>query len=110
MVASFDDHFGVGVLVKILDQQQVMSNLIQNYAEFGVEALQRFKINKVVLNQDDSIIKVCEVELIDDEGEYAKLKDSEVRTQLLTKVKEQGLKIIEMYASLAKSESRILMN
>lgn len=88
MAAPFDDHYSVGVLVKILDQQQVMSNLIQNYAEFGVEALQRFVIKRVVMNQDDSIIKVCEVELIDDEGEYGKLTDSDTRADLITKVKD----------------------
>lgn len=43
-----------------------MSNLVQNYADFGVEAMQRFRINKVLMTYDDQIIKVCEVNLIDD--------------------------------------------
>ena len=36
---EYKDHYSIGVLVKILDQQQIMSNLVQNYAEFGVEAI-----------------------------------------------------------------------
>ena len=67
---KFDEHYSVGVLVKITDQQQVMSNLVQNYAEFGVEAIQRFRIEKVILTHDDQIIKVCEVSIIDDETQF----------------------------------------
>jgi hypothetical protein len=47
-----------------------MSNLVQNYAEFGVEAIQRFRIEKVILTHDDQIIKVCEVSIIDDEAQF----------------------------------------
>jgi hypothetical protein len=50
-----------------------MSNLVQNYAEFGVEAIQRFKIDKVLMTYDDQIIKVCEVTLIDDQKQYEAL-------------------------------------
>ena len=50
---KFKDHYSVGVFVKIIDQQQVISNLVQNYAEFGVQAVQRFRIEKVVLTHDD---------------------------------------------------------
>lgn len=59
--------------MKIIDQQQIFSNLVQNYAEFGVEAVQRFKIQKVIMSHEDQIIKVCEVTLIDDEAEYKML-------------------------------------
>jgi hypothetical protein len=30
-----------------------MSNLVQNYAEFGVEAVQRFRIDKVIMTYDE---------------------------------------------------------
>lgn len=64
---SGNDHFKVGVFVRITDKQEVVSNLVQNYAEFGVEALQRFRIEKVVLSPEDEVVKVCEVTLLDDE-------------------------------------------
>ncbi len=48
-LSQFKDHYEVGVLVRITDQQTIMSNLVQNYAEFGVEAIQRFRIKKVLM-------------------------------------------------------------
>lgn len=96
--------------MKITDQQQVMSNLVQNYAEFGVEAIQRFRIEKVILTHDDQIIKVCEVSIIDDEAQFQSLPKDGERDSQVKGMKDKGLKLIEMYASLAKSESRILMN
>ena len=51
----------MGVIVKILDQHRVMSNLVQNYVEFSVEALDRFTINKLVIDKDTELLKICEV-------------------------------------------------
>ena len=107
---KFKDHYSVGVFVKIIDQQQVISNLVQNYAEFGVQAVQRFRIEKVVLTHDDQIIKVCEVTLIDDLKQYQGLPRNPKREEMLAEFKDKGLKLVQMYASLAKSESRVLMN
>ena len=81
--AKFKDHHSVGVLVKITDQQQVMSNLVQNYAEFGVEAIQRFRIDRVIMTHDDQIIKVCEITLIDDAQEYQSLPESPERAEMI---------------------------
>jgi len=107
---KFKDHYSVGVFVKIIDQQQVISNLVQNYAEFGVQAVQRFKIEKIVLTHEDQIIKVCEVLLVDDLKQYQSLPKSQKRDEQLAAFKEKGLKLVQMYSSLAKSESRVLMN
>ena len=62
-----DDHYKIGVLVRITHRSEVASNVLQNYAEFGVEALQRFQINNVVMSPDDEVVKVCEVTMIDDD-------------------------------------------
>ena len=72
--------------------------------------MQRFRIEKVVLTHDDQIIKVCEVTLIDDLKQYHSLPKSAKRDEKLAEFKEKGLKLVQMYASLAKSESRVLMN
>ena len=42
--ADFNDHFTTGVVVKMLDKSDLISNIITNYTEFSVEAIQRFKI------------------------------------------------------------------
>lgn len=83
---------------------------MQNYAEFGVQAVQRFRINKVVITPDDQIIKVCEVTFLDDLKQYKLLPKNANRDKKLNEFKENGLKLVQMYASLAKSESRVLMN
>jgi hypothetical protein len=53
---------------------------------------------------------VCEVTLIDDQQQFKELPADGDREMRIQGVKEKGLKLIEMYISLAKSESRILMN
>lgn len=68
--------------------------MVQNYAEFGVEAVQRFKIQKVIMSHEDQIVKVCEVILIDDEDEFKKLEPNEKRNSLINKVKENSYKLI----------------
>jgi hypothetical protein len=65
-----------------------MANLIQNYAEFSVEAVARFTIKKVVFTHDDQIIKICEVQPLDDLGQFKKLKQSNDRDKLITQVKD----------------------
>ena len=64
---SGESYYSTGVLVRITDRQEVVSNIVHNYAEFGVEAMQRFRIEKVILEPDDGIVKVCEVVLLDDQ-------------------------------------------
>jgi hypothetical protein len=59
-----------------------------------VEAVQRFKIQKVIMSHEDQIIKVCEVTLIDDEAEFKKLDICEKRHSLINKVKENSYKLI----------------
>jgi len=59
-----------------------------------VEAVQRFKIQKVIMSHDDQIVKVCEVLLVDDEEEFKKLEPNEKRYFLINKVKENSYKLI----------------
>lgn len=53
---------------------------------------------------------MCEVTLIDDLKQYKALPKDAKRDEKLAELKGKGLKLVEMYASLAKSESRVLMN
>ena len=62
------------------------------------------------MSHDDQIVKVCEVLLVDDEEEFKKIEPNEKRYSLINKVKENSYKLIQLYASIAKTESRILMN
>ena len=62
------------------------------------------------MSHEDQIIKVCEVNLIDDDAEYKKLSSCEKRYSLINKVKENSYKLIQLYALVAKTENRILMN
>lgn len=62
------------------------------------------------MTYDDQIIKVCEVNLIDDHKQFQELPQDGDREMRIQGVKEKGLKLIEMYTSLAKSESKILVN
>ena len=97
------------MLVRITDRQEVISNIVHNYAEFGVEAIQRFRIERVVLEPSDGIVKICEVVLLDDEEQYQSLESKAERQEAIVSVKERALKLLNMYASLAKSESRTLL-
>ena len=54
------------------------------------------------MSNDDQIIKVCEISLIDDEAEFRNLEPNEKRLQQINKVKENALKLIQIYAQLAK--------
>lgn len=99
------NEYNVGVLVKIIDKHQILTNLVSNYAEFSVEAIQRFRINKVLMKPvDDNIIKVCEVEMIDDQCpskfDEAKLKE----------VKEKAVKLLEIYQSLVRSQTKLVID
>lgn len=62
------------------------------------------------MSHEDQIIKVCEINLIDDDAEYKKLSPCEKRYSLINKVKENSYKLIQLYAQVAKTENRILMN
>ena len=105
---TFADHYSVGVYVRITDQQHFSSNLTYNYAEFGVQAIQRFVIDKVALSHDDGIVKVCEVTLLDDEEQFRSLKPSEKRDQAIKRVKESALQLLAMYGSLSRSQMESL--
>ena len=100
---KFAEHFSIGVIVKIIDQQRVMSNLIQNYVEFSVEATQRFLIEKLVLDKDSELVKICEVTRLDDDAEFAQLTKSSERDEKLKIVKQKALRLIELYTQLAKN-------
>ena len=53
---------------------------------------------------------MCEVTLIDDQKQFESLPQDGDRDMRIQGVKEKGLKLIELYTSLAKSESKILVN
>ena len=57
------------------------------------------------MSDDDDIIKVCQIQLLDDNEEAMQLmrKHPQAMLKKLEAIKEKGLKIIEMYASLSKS-------
>ena len=95
------EHHTVGVVVKIIDQQQVMSNLVQNHVEFSVEAVKRFKITKVIMSQDDQIVKICEVKIKDDS--INALPASKIRDELIIEIKDKALKLIELFTSLSRN-------
>mmetsp|Transcript_31130 Transcript_31130/g.47581 ORF Transcript_31130/g.47581 Transcript_31130/m.47581 type:complete len:230 (+) Transcript_31130:414-1103(+) len=63
------------------------------------------------MSDDDDIIKVCEVTLYDDKAEFDQLtlKDPKELGLKLEKLKDKGLKLVEMYASMAKAQAKILM-
>ena len=105
--ASFVDHHSVGVVVRIIDQQQVLSNLVQHYAEFSVEAVKRIELKKVILNQDDQIVKICEVQFKDDEAEYKALAFKVERLDMITDTKEKALKLLELLGNSMDSKHRI---
>jgi hypothetical protein len=46
------------------------------------------------MSHEDQIVKVCEVQLIDDEDEFKKLETNEKRYSLINKVKENSNKLI----------------
>jgi hypothetical protein len=54
-------------LVKIIEEQTLMSNRIQSYTEFMVEVVGRFKIKKILVSDENQVVKLCEVDEIDDE-------------------------------------------
>mmetsp|Transcript_2018 Transcript_2018/g.3576 ORF Transcript_2018/g.3576 Transcript_2018/m.3576 type:complete len:415 (+) Transcript_2018:392-1636(+) len=87
-----------------------MNNLIQNYAEFGVEAIQRFKIENVIMSDDEDIIKVCEVTMLDDQAQFLSLEWTPQLAQKTLEVKKNCLKLIELHASISKSQASVLMS
>lgn len=86
-----------------------MSNRIQSYTEFSVEATGRFKIQKVVVSHEDQVVKLCEVEGIDDHFDYKKLKKDQKRFTLISQTKDQGLRMIELQSG-NKDDPKLLMN
>lgn len=62
------------------------------------------------MSDDEDIIKVFEVELLDDQGEFEKTKWNPQLSAMLTDIKKKCLRLLEMHASLSKSQSKLLMN
>ena len=111
--AEFLDHHSVGVLVKIIDQPLIM----RDYAEFSVEAVSRFVIKKVLTS--DQIIKLCEVEMLDDAAEFAKVvsnataEERKARESQILLAKTTAMKLMELYDKVeydAKERPRGLMD
>jgi len=63
------------------------------------------------MSDEDDIIKVCEVTLLDDKAEFEELLKNG-KSEILPKLEDmkiKSLRLIEMYAALAKTQAKILM-
>lgn len=64
-----ESYYTVGTLVKVLDSETFFTTLFdRKYIEFQVEAVQRFKIQKVVSSIAPQLILTCEVLIYDEEN------------------------------------------
>lgn len=99
--------------MKIIDQPLIM----RDYAEFSVEAVSRFVIKKVLTS--DQIIKLCEVEMLDDAAEFAKVvsnataEERKARESQILLAKTTAMKLMELYDKVeydAKERPRGLMD
>jgi hypothetical protein len=72
-----------------------------------VEAVRRFELKKVILNQEDQIVKICEVEFKDDDAEYKALPFKVERLDLITDTKEKALKLLDLLGNSMDSKHRI---
>jgi hypothetical protein len=58
-----------GTLVKIINQNKIWTDLYsENYSEYFVEGISRFKILDVVSEQRSGVIMTCDVVIYNEEG------------------------------------------